>query len=115
MKSRKALEELPRGATPTATLLSVFALIFSWQLTAALFVGRWLFGPGWLGPHRELVTLGVSTVLSIYYAVWGRARMEQYKRATQGSQQTMTWGQAGLVVMLVVFRGVFGTWLFVRI
>jgi hypothetical protein len=107
-------DELPSVALPTATLLSFMLWILSWELTCAMFLGRWLFGPQWFGPHREWAALGVSVALSIYLFVWGRAQIRQLTSAARGRQLTMTWGQSLLVVGLVVLEGVFATWLFVH-
>src|SRR5437016_2339377 len=95
-------EELPRVGFSTATHVSYILWVLSWELTGAMFLGRWLFGPQWFGPHREWAALGVSVALSIYHLIWGRARIRQYRIAARGRQPVITWGQALVVVGLVV-------------
>jgi hypothetical protein len=103
----------PRVPVRTVDLIGLLLLAMSWLLTAALFAGRWLFGPGWFGPHREWAALGVSVVLSAYYAIWGRRQVRRYYLTAQTRGQLSRW-QALAVVALVMMAAAFGTWLFVR-
>ena len=96
-----------------ADLFGVLLFTMSWELTAALFAGRWLFGPGWFGPHREWAALGVSVALSVYYAIWGRRQVRRYHLTAQGRGHVSP-QQAFVVVILVTAAGAFATWLFVR-
>jgi hypothetical protein len=106
-------DDPPPEFTPTLTLLCVLAMVLSWQLTAAVYIGKWLFGPGWFGPHKVWATLSVSVILTVIYRVWGRGRLQEYHRLSQSRQQFMTWTQAALVVVLMIAAGSFGAWLFV--
>lgn len=102
--------DTPPARGLTAAIVSLLLLCLSWELTAALFIGRWLFGPGWFGPCREWVALGVSMGLLIQYQLWGRRLMRQHYRVAH----KLTLGQAVIVVILMVGAGAFGTWLFCR-
>jgi hypothetical protein len=95
-------------------LLSYLLCLLSWQLTAALFLGRWLLGPAGLGPHREWAALALSVVLSGYYVLWGRNHVRRYRRMTRGRREALTWRQALIVAALMTAVGAFGTWLFVQ-
>lgn len=97
----------------TAALISLILFILSWELTAAIFVGRWLFGPAWFGPFREWVALAISIVLSLYHVFVGRPLLRKYyPQIGVLSQHSLTVGQAIVVVVMMVGTGVIGTWLF---
>jgi hypothetical protein len=93
-----------------ALVVSFMLCILSWELTAAMFVGHWLFGAGWFGPDREWAAFGVSAALSVYYGFWGRNLIREHHRKV--GQEHMTGGQAIAVIVLAVAAGAFGTWLF---
>src|ERR1019366_4933714 len=61
----------------TPALVSLVLCDLSWILSAAMFGGRRLFGPGWFGQDREWVALGVSVALSIFHWFWGRRLLRQ--------------------------------------
>ncbi len=95
---------------PTAAVVSLLLLALSWALTTALFIGRWLFGPGWFGLWREWAALGISVGLLVQHQVWGRRLIRQHYQVGH----KLTVGQTILVVIIVLAAGVFGTWLFVH-
>jgi hypothetical protein len=105
-------ENQSRGPVSTADLIGILLYILSWELTAALFAGRWLFGPGWFGPWREWVALGISVALSVYYAVRGRWEVLRFFLTAQYCGQ-LSRRQALVVVALVTFAGAFAAWLFI--
>jgi hypothetical protein len=96
----------------TSPVVSFVLRVLSWELTAALFGGRWLFGSDWLGAQREWAALGVSLTLSLYHWFWGRRLLRRHFQLEGQSPGTMNWGQAMAVVVLMIAGGAFGTWLF---
>jgi len=100
-------------STTTGTLISFLLCVMLWCLTGALFLARWLCAPAWFGSNREWAALALSGVLSIYYYCWGRKKMRAAVPATQGRQQVISYGQAFLVVIFVLFEGALFTALFV--
>lgn len=98
----------------TAALVSLVFCVLSWELTGAMFVGRWLFGPLWFGPHREWFALGVGVGLSAYHLLWGRRLLQKHYRVGDASDKSLTVLQVVAVAVLLVAAGAFGTWLFVH-
>ena len=98
----------------TAALISLLLCILSWELVAAMFVGRWLFGPNWFGAHREWIAFAAGVALSVFHILVGRRLMRQHYQPGDESKRSLTAGQALVVIVLVVGAGVFGTWLFIN-
>jgi hypothetical protein len=96
----------------TAALVSIILCTLSWELTAAMFIGRRLFGADWFGPDREWGALTVSIILSFYHAFIGRRLIQQHSKPCDPSQRALTTWQAIIVILLFVSAGAFGTWLF---
>ena len=94
----------------TAALVSLVLCALSWDLTAVMFGGRWLFGAGWFGPHREWIAFVVSAAFSIYHLCWGRPLLRKYYQHGDASQRTLTVGQSAAVIVMVVGFGAFATW-----
>ncbi|MCD4728668.1 MAG: hypothetical protein K8R46_13465 [Pirellulales bacterium] len=97
-----------RESESTAALVGLLLLLLSWELTAAMFLGRWLFGPGWFGPFREWMALGLSVALSIYHHFWGRKLL----RHPHQIGRRLTFSQTIVTVILMITAGVIGTFLF---
>lgn len=97
----------------TAALISLILFILSWQLTAAIFIGRWLFGPAWLSPHRAWVVVAITVALSLYHVLVGRPLLRRYYPQTGDlSKHSLTLSQSITVVVMMIGAGVIGTWLF---
>jgi hypothetical protein len=96
----------------TAALISFVLCALSWELTGAMFVGRWLFGPDWFGPHREWAAFAVSVALSVFHTLVGRPLMQKHCQPGDSPNRSLTAGQAIAVIVLMVCAGAFGTWLF---
>ncbi len=77
-----------------------------------MFVGRWLFGPGWFGPHREWAAFTISVALFMFHALVGRPLMQRYSQSGDPSNRSLTVGQAVAVIVIMVGAGAFGIWLF---
>jgi hypothetical protein len=98
----------------TAALVSLVLCALSWELSAAMFAGRWMFGADWFGRHREWAAFGVSVALSVFYWFWGRRLLQKNYRPGDTSQRSLTAGQVLAVTVIMVVGGAFGTWLFCR-
>ncbi len=105
-------EKSPHVHTSTGTLVSFLLMIFSWQLTIAMFAAQWLFDFAWLTPSRRWSALAVSTLLTVYYRFYGKHQIKIYHETKIGRQPYITYWHAILVVVLVVGFGAFGAWLF---
>jgi predicted permease len=96
----------------TAALISFVLCVLSWELTAAMFIGRWLFGPNWFGPDREWAAFAISIALSNYQGLIGRTLIRKHYQFGDSSLRTLTVGQVVAVIVMMIGAGAFGTWLF---
>ena len=93
-----------------APVISFMLCMLSWELTAAMFGTRWLFGPGWFGPDKEWVRIWRERgLVRLPCVLWTAPDVEILHK---GLQEQMTVAQAFAVVLLSIAAGVFGTWLF---
>jgi hypothetical protein len=98
----------------TAALVSFTLCVLSWELSAAMFAGRWLFGQTWFGPHREWAAFAVSVASSLFHRFIGRRLIRNHYQSGNSSIRSLSAGQAVAVTVLVIAGGAFGTWLFCR-
>ena len=98
----------------TATLVSLVLCVLSWELSAAMFTGRWLFGADWFGPHREWAAFAVSVAMSVFHWLWGRRLLQKNYQPGDPSHRSLTASQMAAVCVMMIGAGVFGTWLFCR-
>jgi hypothetical protein len=99
------------GANPTLGIVALLLTIYSWLLTAVLFGGQWLLGNGWPGPLRENVSLGVTCGLSLFVGTVCRRQFRALLHRRKRGPIVLGAGQAGLVVLIALAAGIYGTWL----
>lgn len=96
----------------TLGIVAYMLTIYAWMLTAAVEVGRWLFGGAWPGPLKEYVSLGVTLCLTVLVGTVGRPHLRALRRQTRGRSITVNGRQAVLVTFIGLVAGAYGTWLF---
>ena len=96
----------------TVGIVAYMLAIYSWMLTAAVEVGRWLFGGAWPGPLKEYVSLAVSLCLTVLVGTIGRPHLRALWRQTRGRSISVNGTQAALVTFVGLVAGAYGTWLF---
>ena len=99
------------GVNPTLGIVALLLTIYSWMLTAVLFGGQRLLGNGWPGALRENVSLGVTCCLSLFVGTVCRRQFRALRWLSRKGPIVITAGQTGLVTLIAVAAGIYGTWL----
>jgi hypothetical protein len=95
-------------------ILGVAALLltfYSWMLTAVIFGGQWLLGNGWPGALRENVSLAVTCCLTLFVSTVCRGQLRALRQRRKQGPIVISAAQAGVVVLIVLAAGIYGTWL----
>lgn len=95
---------------PSSAVIGLLVSIWSWMLTALLWIGDWVTLGQWPNELKMIIAHVVSIAASIYVVTKGRADYRS-NRPLPGQSIGITGVQAIWVALAAVIVGVFGTWL----
>jgi hypothetical protein len=97
--------------SPILGIAALLLTFYSWMLTAVTFGGQWLLGNGWPGALRENVSVAVTCCLTLFVSTVCRGQLRAMRQLRKKGPIVISAAQAGVVVLIVLAAGIYGTWL----